>query len=377
MTNATAEHPPDQARRPKRGRPKKTDKPYLRRLQIGAISLTGDTQPRVNLDPELVADYEACYRAGIAMPPIDVYFDGETYFLTDGFHRWHGARNAGLEEINCKVHHGSLPDARWASYAANQTHGQRRSNADKRKAVLAALRHPNGAKMSDHQIAEHVGVDHKTVSAWRAELESTREIPQSEKRTGRDGRTINTSKIGRGAPNGDVDQHPGDGDGNHDQRDGAVDVGLFNDSRAREAMAEIGTPLWAERCRKKMQDAILKEKDAVIDFRDEWREFVENKGWALLVGDDGQPFPDHRVFAMRSAPQGLGMEARDFVRHCVGAFVEPIPAASALTEVESMPSGSTLTRQLRDACEFWHANGISWHAIHLALGGLDEDLPQA
>ncbi len=63
--------------------------------------------------------------------------------------------------------------------------------------VIAALKHPNGAKKSDRQIAEHVGVDHKTVSRYRSQLAPTGEIPQSPERTGRDGRTINTANIGK------------------------------------------------------------------------------------------------------------------------------------------------------------------------------------
>ncbi len=56
--------------------------------------------------------------------------------------------------------------------------------------------HPNGAKMSDRAIAEHVGVDEKTVRKYRGELESTAETPQCHARTGRDGRTTNTARIG-------------------------------------------------------------------------------------------------------------------------------------------------------------------------------------
>ncbi len=59
-------------------------------------------------------------------------------------------------------------------------------------AVRQALKHPNGAKLSDNQIAEHVGVDHKTVAKYRDELD----LGNSQVRTGRDGRIIDTSKIG-------------------------------------------------------------------------------------------------------------------------------------------------------------------------------------
>ena len=63
--------------------------------------------------------------------------------------------------------------------------------------MLTALKHPRGAKMSDGKISKHVGVDDKTVAKYRAELQSTSEIPKSSRRTGRDGRTIDTSNIGR------------------------------------------------------------------------------------------------------------------------------------------------------------------------------------
>ena len=64
--------------------------------------------------------------------------------------------------------------------------------------MKAALAHPNGASKSDHQIARHVGVDVKTVGNWREKL--TMELPQSTKRTGVDGRTINTANIGKRKP---------------------------------------------------------------------------------------------------------------------------------------------------------------------------------
>jgi hypothetical protein len=60
------------------------------------------------------------------------------------------------------------------------------------RAVKAALRHPKSAGLSDSEIGRHVGVDHKTVAAMRVHLG----ISQV-KRTGKDGRTINTANIGR------------------------------------------------------------------------------------------------------------------------------------------------------------------------------------
>ena len=72
-----------------------------------------------------------------------VFRDGEKYWLVDGFHRFTAARKAGRTEIECVIYAGKLADARWFSYSANQTHGLRRSNADKVRAVTSALRHRN------------------------------------------------------------------------------------------------------------------------------------------------------------------------------------------------------------------------------------------
>ena len=83
----------------------------------------------------------------------------------------------------------------------------------RRGAVKAALMHPKGAGMSDAAIAKHVGVDEATVrnwrerlssevpqptvSAWRQKMDATYKIYKSTSRTGSDGRTINTSRIGK------------------------------------------------------------------------------------------------------------------------------------------------------------------------------------
>jgi hypothetical protein len=66
-----------------------------------------------------------------------------------------------------------------------------------RRAPAAALKHPKGAKCSNEQIAEHVGVSPPMVSKYRQEVEATLKVLESSTRTGKDGRTINTENIGR------------------------------------------------------------------------------------------------------------------------------------------------------------------------------------
>ena len=172
-----------------------------RALQLNKIRLDGETQPRAGIDTALVGEYEMAMEAGYAdFPPAIVFYDGADYWLADGFHRWHAQKKRGVTSLYCEIHNGTVDDARWYSYAANQAHGQRRTNADKQKAVKAALLHPKGAGMSDNQIAEHVGVSHTFVGKLRKEMEESGPLATVASRTGRDGRTTDTANIGGKKP---------------------------------------------------------------------------------------------------------------------------------------------------------------------------------
>lgn len=88
------------------------------------------------------------------------------------------------------------------------------------------------------------------------------------------------------------------------------------DERFRLALADEGSPLWAERCKRQMQEALSKVDTTLIVFRGEWQRFFEKKGWELLTDENNKPFVDYRAFALSVRPFGLGMDKIDFVRHC-------------------------------------------------------------
>lgn len=164
---------------------------------LSKIRLDGDTQSRLSLDEDVIKEYGELLKSGHEFPPLVVVFDGADYWLVDGFHRRWAAVKQKLDKFKCQVIEGTREDARWLSYGVNKDHGIKRSTEDKQKAVIAALKHPKGAKLADSKIALHVGVDDKTVAKYRAKLELTSEIPKSTERTGKDGRTINTERIGK------------------------------------------------------------------------------------------------------------------------------------------------------------------------------------
>lgn len=163
--------------------------------KLASIRLDGGTQSREKIDQDTVGEFAQSMQLGANFPPILIFYDGKNYWLADGFHRVHAALALGLETIKATVRQGTQKDASWESCGANKTHGLKRTNEDKRRAVEMALR--LCPEKSDRMLADHCGVDHKTVAKLRPQ--TTGEVPQSEPqpRTGRDGRTINTANIGR------------------------------------------------------------------------------------------------------------------------------------------------------------------------------------
>lgn len=131
------------------------------------IRLDGGTQCRATLDSEHIATIAEAWSVGAEIPPIVVFHDGTNYWLADGFHRYHAAQKNGAVEIACDVRSGTRADAVRYALGANATHGLRRTNADKRRAVEIALR--EFPKLSSAEIGRVCAVSDMTVKRVRDE----------------------------------------------------------------------------------------------------------------------------------------------------------------------------------------------------------------
>ncbi|HEY4085627.1 MAG TPA: hypothetical protein VGM43_06795 [Bryobacteraceae bacterium] len=131
-------------------------------LDIASIRRDGGTQVRANLSKATIQEYAAQMEAGDLFPPITVWYDGASYWLSDGFQRAAAAEQIGRTSILAEVRRGSLSDARWSSYAANSRHGIRRSNADILNAIRHAIEHSNARMLSHNQLAKHLNVPETT-----------------------------------------------------------------------------------------------------------------------------------------------------------------------------------------------------------------------
>lgn len=162
--------------------------PGVTDLAISALRLDGGTQSRVSLNKAAIAEYAAALREGAKFPPVVAFYDGTSHWLADGFHRISAHLEAERTHVACEVRQGSQRDAILFSVSANASHGLRRTNADKRRAVEVLVLDPEWAQWSSREIAKAAGVDDKLVGKLRGKLCPTADKPQLGERKGADGK---------------------------------------------------------------------------------------------------------------------------------------------------------------------------------------------
>lgn len=159
-----------------------------------------DVQCREEINEDVVSDYSDKIKRGAKFPPISVFVDKKgKLWLADGWHRIKATRQAKKNEIVVQFYQGEKSDAVLFACGANQEHGLRRSNEDKRRAARRTLE--ICPDWSDGLIAEHCGVSVPFVGEIRNQVlnvktskeESTKKekakvvLPQ--RRIGRDGKS--------------------------------------------------------------------------------------------------------------------------------------------------------------------------------------------
>ena len=110
-------------------------------ISIDEIEATSRTQVRSELDKKVIADYAEAMQAGAIFPALTVFAekDSQRFILADGFHRLEAAKAQRLVSFQCEVQTGGIRAALSHALGANDQHGLRRTNADKRNAVELAL----------------------------------------------------------------------------------------------------------------------------------------------------------------------------------------------------------------------------------------------
>ena len=122
-------------------------------MLVEKIRIDCGTQSREKIDQQVVSDYAVALKEGAKFPAVVVFHDGLEYYLADGFHRYLSHVQAGRSEIEAEVKNGTLRDAILYSLSANDSHGLRRTNADKRKSVMTLLEDEEWKQWSSSEIS--------------------------------------------------------------------------------------------------------------------------------------------------------------------------------------------------------------------------------
>lgn len=157
-------------------------------IELDKLKTDGGTQPRESLDQEVIEEYVSRMKLdeatgfvldpeGQKWPELVIFFDGKEHWLADGFHRYSAALEAGLTSFQARIEEGTLREAVRFSLGVNATHGKRRTNADKRRAVERALVDDEWRLWTDARVAQLCKVTAGLVSRVREELERSQSIP--------------------------------------------------------------------------------------------------------------------------------------------------------------------------------------------------------
>ncbi len=159
----------------------------IQEIHIDKINIYGGTQARLKTNEDAIESYAEEMQRGAVFPPINVYFDGATYWLADGFHRYLSTKRNGQPTISAEVQAGGRVEALRHALGANSLNGVYRTNDDKRNAVEIAL--GEWTELANPVIGEICKVSSELVRGCRQEMQKAGRIPHMTIVTGRDGKS--------------------------------------------------------------------------------------------------------------------------------------------------------------------------------------------
>lgn len=142
----------------------------IKSIPIKDIRLDGGTQHRP-VDDSVVKCYAALMKDSSKFPPVEIITDSKNNFLWDGAHRLAAARYLGKKYIEANVVTGTHRSAIFTSFSANKKNAFPRQPGTAKGIVEKILKDKEWSKMSQHEIARHVGCTQQFVSKTQAEFE--------------------------------------------------------------------------------------------------------------------------------------------------------------------------------------------------------------
>jgi hypothetical protein len=128
------------------------------------------SQMRQGLNEDAIATYAENLDAIEFEEPVELFWDAvnKIHWVADGCHTIHAARKLKRHQIHAIVTNGTYQDAYHRGSRANDKHGVRVTNEDKRHRVREALKDPSIQGLSEHFIADICNVSFQLVNSIRS-----------------------------------------------------------------------------------------------------------------------------------------------------------------------------------------------------------------
>ena len=207
----------------------------MRKVKLNDIRIDGGTQGRLLIDQEMVYHYLECMKDGAIFPPLETVFDGATYWLVDGFHRYHAYKLLGTKQIEVNYKPGTQLEAQVISFGANGKHGKPRSKEDKRFIVEQSLAHELTKGMSDYELAKICDVSKSFIAAVRSPEKKKKQAEAKQKHIVKKAKEINDTSS--------LTTNPESGMGPDDDELRANELAMQADQDAMYKLLESDEPL--------------------------------------------------------------------------------------------------------------------------------------
>ncbi len=154
----------------------------IKSVPIKDIVTDCKTQQR-SVDDDVVKRYAALINDGFEFPPVEIISDGKNNFLWDGSHRYFARKKLNKKYIKANIEEGTQRQAIWLSFSANKKNAFPRQPGTAKEIIKKILKDAEWSKISQHNIARHVGCTQPFVSKICAEIKKSASDNQLSDRT--------------------------------------------------------------------------------------------------------------------------------------------------------------------------------------------------
>ena len=142
----------------------------IKQIALKDVRIDGGTQQRPT-KKDAVQAYKSDMERKEVFPPVEVMYDGEAYWLWDGFHRYHAHRKKGDNYIEAHITEGTQRQAIFASFGANTKHGIRRETEDLKNIIRKILADDEWKYATHEEIGIHLSFSRRYVTSLVKQIE--------------------------------------------------------------------------------------------------------------------------------------------------------------------------------------------------------------